>query len=119
MQRIKSSDLVQIVGGNDVGTRGTVEEVLLDWYIDHKTRKRLGRNPNKDRVRVEGVNIQKKHRKPTSTNTRGEIVEIRSPIHISNVMLVCPKCDEATRVGFRLDGDKKVRFCKRCKASID
>lgn len=119
MQRIKSNDLVQVISGNDLGSRGKVEEVIYAWNIDYKTRKRIDRNPNGDRVRVEGINVRKKHKKRTAPNMPGEIVEIRVPIHISNVMLVCPHCDEATRVGFKIEDNKKSRFCKRCLASID
>jgi len=119
MQRIKKDDLVQVISGNQKGDRGTVEEVLPAWHIDQRTRERIKPNPSGNRVRVEGINIRKKHRKPGGPNQRGEVVEIRTPIHISNVMLVCPKCNEATRTGFRFDGDKKVRYCKQCDASID
>lgn len=119
MQRIKRNDVVQVISGNEDGNRGTVEEVILAWHIDRRTRKQLGRKPNDDRVRVEGVNIRKKHKRKPGPNMMGEIVEIRAPIHISNVMLVCPHCDDATRVGFRMKDEKKVRYCKRCDANID
>lgn len=119
MQKIKENDLVQVISGNDLGIRGTVEEVIHTWTIDQKTKKRLGRNPNGDCLRVEGVNVRKKHRRRTSPTSHGEIVEIRAPIHISNVMLVCPHCDEAVRVGFKKEGLRKVRYCKRCQANID
>lgn len=117
MQRIKKGDTVQVVSGIDFGVRGQVEEVLNDWYIDRHDR-RVRRNPDGDRVRVEGVNVRKKHKKRTQSKG-GEIVEIRAPIHISNVMLVCPSCQEATRVGFHVEDDRKTRVCKRCGSSID
>ncbi len=117
MQRIKKGDFVQVISGNDVGLRGQVEDVLKDWYIDRHHR-RIRRNPNGDRVRVEGVNVRKKHKK-RAQNKLGEIVEIRVPIHVSNVMLVCPNCDEATRVNYHEEDGKKVRVCKRCGKPID
>jgi large subunit ribosomal protein L24 len=119
MQRIKKGDLVQIISGNQVGVRGTVEEVIHAWYIDQQTKKRVKLDPNKDLVRVEGVNVRKKHKKRTAPNIPGEIVDITTPVHISNVMVVCKKCDEATRIGYKQDGDKKTRFCKRCNSAID
>jgi len=119
MQRLKKGDLVQVVTGNQVGVRGTIEEVIRSWYINQQTKERVRRDPNKDAVRVEGVNVRKKHKKRTAPNVPGEIVDVNAPIHVSNVMLVCKKCDEATRVGYREECDKKVRFCKRCNSSID
>ncbi|MDM8527212.1 50S ribosomal protein L24 [Anaerolineales bacterium HSG24] len=119
MQRIKKDDEVEVISGNDRGERGEVEDVIQPWYIDRKTKKRLYRDKNQDLVRVSGLNIRKKHKKKAGPNAQGEVVEIRAPIHISNVMLVCPTCNEATRVGFREVDNKKVRFCKYCNADID
>lgn len=119
MQKIKKGDLVQVVSGNEIGVRGEVDRVLKGWLID-RFNKRLGRNPDRDKLLIKGVNVRKKHQRPISqTRTQTGIIDKELPVHISNVMLVCPSCDEAVRVGFRLEGDKKVRFCKRCQAAID
>lgn len=119
MQRIKKGDTVQVITGNEIGARGEVEKVLVDWYVDRNNR-RLRRNPDGDKLVIHGVNIRKKHQRPVSqTRTQTGIIERESPVHISNVMLVCPNCDEASRIGFRLEGDKKVRICKRCNSPID
>jgi large subunit ribosomal protein L24 len=119
MQRIKSGDTVQIITGNEIGARGEVEQVMRDWYVD-RFNQRLRRNPDGDKVIVRGVNIRKKHQKPISqTRTQTGIIERENPIHISNVMLVCPNCDEAARVRISVEGDKKVRVCKRCGSAID
>jgi len=119
MQRIKKGDTVQVITGNEIGARGEVEKILVDWYVDRDNR-RIRRNPDGDKLVVRGVNIRKKHQRPISqTRTQTGIIERESPVHISNVMLVCPSCDEASRVGFRVDGDKKLRFCKRCGTPID
>lgn len=119
MQRIKKGDTVQVITGNEIGARGEVERVLVDWYVDRDNR-RLRRNPDGDKLLIHGVNIRKKHQRPISqTRTQTGIIERESPVHISNVMLVCPHCDEASRVGFRFEGDKKVRVCKRCNTPID
>lgn len=119
MQRIKKGDLVQVISGNEIGTRGEVKEMVFAWREDRKKGRKV-RDPNGDRVLVTGVNIRKKHQRPISqTRTQTGIIEREAPVHISNLMLVCPTCDEATRVGFSLEGDKKVRVCKRCGENID
>src|SRR5690606_8933859 len=101
MQRIKKGDQVEVIAGKDVGERGSVITVL-----------------NKEnRVIVEGVNILKKHQKAQQAGrqqVQAQILEFEGPIHLSNVMLVCPSCGEATRVGFRYsDDNRKTRFCKK------
>lgn len=107
MQRIKKGDQVEVIAGKDVGERGSVITVL-----------------NKEnRVIVEGVNILKKHQKAQQAGrqqVQAQILEFEGPIHLSNVMLVCPSCGEATRVGFRYsDDNRKTRFCKKCDADVD
>ncbi|RME70825.1 MAG: 50S ribosomal protein L24 [Chloroflexi bacterium] len=119
MQKIKVGDLVQVISGNEKGARGEVKEVIRGWRVGRFKAGRT-RNPNADRVVITGVNIRKKHQRPVSqTRTQTGIIEMEAPIHISNVMLVCPTCKEAVRVGFGFEGDKKVRVCKRCGANID
>jgi large subunit ribosomal protein L24 len=119
MQKIKKGDTVQVISGNEVGARGEVDRVMPAWRVD-RFNKRIGREPNRDRLLVRGVNIRKKHQRPISqTRTQTGIIDREMPVHISNVMLVCPSCNEAVRVGFRFEDEKKVRFCKRCDASID
>ena len=119
MQRIKKGDTVQVISGNEIGARGEVEKVLTAWDVD-ANRKRTERNPNGDRIVVRAVNVRKKHQRATGqTRTQTGIIDVEAPIHISNVMLVCPNCDEAVRIGFRFEDDKKVRVCKRCDTNID
>jgi large subunit ribosomal protein L24 len=118
MQRIKSGDIVQVISGNEKGARGEVKEIVRNYRLDHTKHK--VHDSNSDRVIVTTVNIRKKHQRPISqTRTQTGIIEREAPIHISNVMLVCPHCDEAVRVGFDLEGNKKVRVCKRCGGAID
>jgi len=101
--KIKRDDFVLVISGKDRGKRGKVIRVI----------------PKESRVVVEGVNIVKKHQKPTPTRPGG-IIEMPAPIHISNVMLVCPRCNRPTRVGFTfLEDGRKVRVCKKCKENID
>lgn len=103
---VKKGDTVVVLTGKDSGKKGKVLEV----------------NPSAERVVVEGVNIATKHKKPKSQQDIGGIVKKEAPIHVSNVMVVCPKCNKATRTGSAkiADGDKqiKVRICKKCGAEI-
>ncbi|MEE8422716.1 MAG: 50S ribosomal protein L24, partial [Dehalococcoidia bacterium] len=90
--------------GKDRGRRGDVRRVIRDT----------------DRLIVTGVNMVKKHRRQRNVNEPSQIIEIESPIHHSNVRLVCRSCDAAVRVGFRrLEDGRKVRFCKSCDEVID
>ncbi len=104
--KIRKGDTVEVITGRDKGKRGEVIRVL----------------PKVSRVVVQGVNIRKKHQRQIQTQGRTVtpgIIEFEAPIHISNVMLVCPKCGEPTRVGVqRVEGWPK-RVCKRCGALID
>ena len=93
--KIKKGDTVQIITGNDAGKTGRVIKVFLD----------------KDRVVVEGVNMVKKHARPTQDNPQGGIIEKEATIHISNVMLVAS--GKPTRVGYKtLEDGRKVKFAK-------
>lgn len=94
---IKKGDKVIVITGKDKGKTGTVIEAL----------------PKKDRVVVEGVNIVKKHQKPTQMNPEGGIVEFEAAIHVSNVMLLDPKTNKPTRVGTKIEDGKKVRVAKK------
>lgn len=101
--KILAGDEVLIIHGKNRGLRGTVRRNLIQ---DHK-------------VIVEGANIVRKH-VPRRMNVRqGGIIEVEAPLHKSKVMVVCPTCEQPTRVGFRFnDNDEKVRFCKKCDAVI-
>lgn len=99
--RIKTGDTVKVIAGKDKGKTGTVLRTL----------------PKEDRVVVEGLNIAKKHVKPSQAGQSG-IEEFPAPIHVSNVKLVDPKSGEATRVGYRFEDGKKVRFAKKSNETI-
>ena len=99
--KIKKGDTVKVITGKDRNTEGKVISV------DAKKRK----------VLVEGVNMVTKHAKPSQANPNGGIIQKEAPIDISNVMLVYK--GKATRVGFRMEGDKKVRFAKATGEVID
>ncbi|WP_370213737.1 50S ribosomal protein L24 [Mesoflavibacter profundi] len=94
--KIKTGDTVKVIAGDHKGSEGTVQKVLIA----------------KNKAIVEGVNMIKKHTKPSAQNPQGGIVEKEAPIHISNLSLLTSK-GETTRVGYRTEGDKKVRFSKK------
>jgi len=99
--KIKSGDTVKVLAGAHKGSEGKVQKVLLD----------------KNKAIVEGVNLVKKHTKPSAKNPQGGIVEKEAPIHISNLSLLTKK-GETTRVGYKMEGDKKVRFSKKSNEVI-
>ena len=99
---IKKGDTVYVNAGNDKGKTGKVLSV----------------NPDKDRAIVEGVNLVKKHTKPNSKQPQGGIIEQEAGIHISNLQLIDPKSGKPTRVGYKMDGDKKVRYAKKSGEEI-
>jgi large subunit ribosomal protein L24 len=102
MQKIKKGDTVLVVKGKDKGKKGKVIKVI----------------PKESRIIVEGVNLVKKHLKPKRVGEKGKIVEIPAPLSWANVRLICPSCSKPTKVGFRFEGEKKVRYCKKCNKSL-
>ena len=99
--KIKKGDTVQVIAGRNKGKQGKVISV----------------DAKKGKLVVEGVNMLTKHEKPSAANQNGGIVQKEAPLHISNVMLLAD--GKPTRVGFRMDGDKKVRFAKKTGKAID
>ena len=100
MKKIVKSDSVVVLTGNDKGKTGKILKVF----------------PDKDQAVVEGVNLIKRHSRPTKDLPQGGIVEKEGPIQMSNLKVVCPKCNQPTRIGIRILEDKsKVRFCKNAK----
>ena len=99
--KIKTGDTVKVIAGKDKDKEGKVISVV----------------PKKNRVVVEGINMVTKHAKPSAANQAGGIVTKESPLDASNVMLV--HNGQATRVGYKMDGDKKVRYAKKTGAVID
>ncbi len=103
MNRIKKGDEVIVIAGKDKGKRGTVSKVLANG-----------------KVIVDGINLAKKHVKPNPmTGEQGGIVNKEMPIHASNVALYNPETGKGDRVGFRMEGDKKVRFFKSTGKTVD
>ncbi len=101
---IKKDDKIIVITGKEKGKISSVLKV----------------DSEKERVIAEKVNIVKKHAKPSAQTAQGGIIEKEAPLHISNVMIVCNKCSEPTRIGKRILGDgSKVRVCKKCGESMD
>src|SRR5690625_6545431 len=94
---VKKGDKVKVLSGKDRGKQGTILEA----------------NPKKERVLVEGINMIKKHAKPSQDNPQGGILNQEAPIHVSNVMPIDPKSGEPTRVGYEVRDGKKVRIAKK------
>jgi len=96
---IKKNDTVMVIAGKEKGKSGKVLRII----------------PKKDRAIVERLNMVKRHMKPNQQNRQGGILEREAPIHVSNLMLICSKCTDPTRVGYRLlEDNRKVRYCKKC-----
>ena len=95
--KIRKDDTVEVIAGKDKGKRGTIVRII----------------PKKDAVIVSGVNIVKKAMRKKSQQDQGGIAEIEAPLNISNVAIVCKKCGP-TKIGYKIDGDKKIRVCRKC-----
>jgi large subunit ribosomal protein L24 len=98
--KIKTGDTVKVITGEHKGEEGKIVQVFIE----------------KNRAIVEGVNMVSKHTKPSAENPQGGIIKKEASIHVSNLMLV--EKGETTRVGFRMEGDNKVRFSKKSKEVI-
>ncbi len=100
--RIKKGDTVYVNAGNDKGKTGKVLEMI----------------PDKDRAIVEGVNVVSKHTKPNAKHPQGGIIKQEASVHVSNLQLVDPVKGGPTRVGYKFEGDKKVRYAKKSGEEI-
>ena len=100
--KIRKDDTVQVLAGKDKGKRGTVIRV----------------NCKKETVLVSGVNIVKKAMKKRSQQDQGGIAEVEAPLNISNVGIVCKKCGKPVKIGYKFDGDKKIRVCRKCGETL-
>jgi large subunit ribosomal protein L24 len=100
---VRRGDKVKIIAGKENGKEGKV----LHAY------------PEKQRVMVEGANIIKRATRPSQKNPQGGIMQHEGTMHVSNVMLICPSCSQATRVSRRREGGVRIRVCKKCGGDID
>lgn len=101
MFKFKIGDQILVTAGRDKGKKGKIEKIFT----------------KENKLVVGGVNVYKRHKKVTKNQAAG-IYEILRPINVARVVLICPKCQEQTRVGFELEGNIKRRICKKCKGSI-
>jgi large subunit ribosomal protein L24 len=101
--KIRKNDAVLVIAGKDKGKKGKVRFAY----------------PQDERLIVEGVNFVKRHMKPRGPARQAGIIEREAPIHMSNVMLLCSKCNRPARLGFRFLEGKKVRICRACQEVID
>lgn len=100
--KIKKGDNVKMLIGKDRGKSGKI----------------LYAFPAEGKIVVEGLNKVKKHLRARKQGQKGQIIEKERAINISNVQLICTKCGKPTRIGHKMEGDKKVRFCKKCEGII-
>ena len=100
---VKKGDTVIMIAGKDKGKKGKITSC----------------SPSTGRVVVEGCNIITKHTKPRGVNQPGGINKMAGPVDVSNVQIICPSCNKPTRVGHSIEGDKKIRVCKHCGASLE
>ncbi len=100
---IRKGDRVKVIAGKDKGK----ESRVLRAY------------PEKQRLVVEGVSMIKKAQRPSNKNPQGGILEVEGTIHVSNVLLLCPSCSQATRIGRKREDGVRVRVCKKCGKEID
>ncbi|MEA2113707.1 MAG: 50S ribosomal protein L24 [Patescibacteria group bacterium] len=100
--KIKKDDTILVITGKDKGKKGKVLKVF----------------PRQNKVLIEKVNIVKKHRRSKKEGEKGQIIELPKPIDSSDVKFVCPKCGQATRIGYRINKKEKNRICKKCKQEV-
>ena len=100
--KLKKGDNVQVMSGKDKGKKGKITRVYPEDFL----------------IVVEGVNVKKRHRKPTKSGEKGQIIEKQNPIAAAKVRFLCPKCNKAVRVGYNVQGKNKVRICKKCGAEV-
>ncbi len=106
MAKVRRGDTVEVIGGREKGMRGDVLRVL----------------PKEGRLVVQGLNIRKKHQRQIQAGGRTMspgIIQFEAPINISNIMLVCPNCNERTRIAVHREDGKVRRFCKKCETYMD
>jgi large subunit ribosomal protein L24 len=99
---LRKGDTVRVMRGKDRGKEGPIARVF----------------PTRNRVTVQGVNMYAKHVRAKNQGETGQKVDVPRAVALANVMAVCPSCKKPTRIGHRMEGDKKVRVCKHCNASF-
>ena len=101
--KIKKNDNIFVISGKDSGKKGVVQRVLT----------------KENKIVVSGINIAKKHLKPSRKNPHGGILDVTVPINISNAMVICPNCLHPVRIGYKIKNSQKERICRKCSTSLD
>lgn len=102
--RIRKGDTVRVIAGKEKGKTGKVLQV----------------KPGEQKLYIEKINMIKRHVRPSARYRPGGIIEKEAPLHVSNVMLVCPNCGKASRIGIRsIEDGNRLRYCKKCGEIID
>lgn len=100
--KIKKGDTVLITAGKDRGRTGKIIKSLL----------------KEGTILVEGINLKKKHVKAKKQGEKGQVISVPTPLDVSNVKIICPKCQKATRIAYKVEKTEKHRICKKCKSQI-
>ncbi|MDD5146538.1 MAG: 50S ribosomal protein L24 [Candidatus Pacebacteria bacterium] len=100
--KIKKGDNVIVISGKDKGKKSKV----------------LRGFPELGKVLIEKVNLKKVHKRPRKQGEKGQVVEVAAPVDVCKIMLFCSRCSKPTRAGYKIEGDKKVRVCKKCREEI-
>ena len=100
--KLRKGDEVKVAIGKDKGKTGKIEKVFT----------------KEDKVLIPNINLFKRHMKARSQKEPSEIKTLSKPVSVSNVRLICPKCHLPTRIGYKIEGDKKLRICRKCKGEI-
>jgi large subunit ribosomal protein L24 len=100
--KLRRSDQIVVLAGRDKGKKGAITRIL----------------PDENSVVVEGLNIVKRHTKPSDKIPRGGILDITKPLPAGKVALVCPECKKPTRIGYQIKGKNKERICRKCNAVV-
>ncbi|PIQ72774.1 50S ribosomal protein L24 [Candidatus Roizmanbacteria bacterium CG_4_10_14_0_2_um_filter_36_35] len=100
--KIKKGDKVRVMAGKDKGREGKVEKVYK----------------KSNKILIPNINIYKRHVKKSDKMPQGGIVDVPRPLDVAKIMLICPKCGKMTRIGFKVEKDKKLRVCKKCESKI-
>lgn len=100
--KIHKGDKVKIIAGKDKGRNGVVDRVY----------------PKSNRILIPKINIYKKHIKKSDKMPQGGVVEVPRPLDVSKVMLICPRCGKITRIGYKVEKNKKIRICRKCESKI-
>ena len=100
--KLKKDDTVLVISGKDRGKKGKIIQAF----------------PKESRILIEGVNLRKKHQRPKKAGEKGQIITMPGSVSVSNVKLICPKCQKPSRVSYKILDNRKVRICKKCNQEV-